>query len=64
MSNPILRNSNANNLLQQFETFQKNLNGQNPKDIVMQLLNSGKMSKQQFENLKQQANMYMKLLNK
>lgn len=41
--------------LKQFNEFKRNMQGKDPQKIVMDLLNSGRMSQQQFESLKQQA---------
>ena len=46
--------SPQNNLLQQFNEFASNFRG-NPKDKVDELLASGKMTRQQFEQLSQMA---------
>ena len=48
-----------NQIKQQFETFARNFqqSGQNPQQIVQQLLNSGKMTQDQF-------NQYRDLTNK
>ena len=48
MNNPI-------QMLQQFSEFKKTMAGKNPQAIVENLLKSGQMSNQQFEQLKQQA---------
>lgn len=67
MANPILQalsgasqqmpNSNNNPLgmIQRFTEFKKQLGNRNPQQIVQELLNSGKMTQAQFEQLKQQA---------
>lgn len=73
MNNPVLSLLNArangpsgmNNpaqILSEFNKFKKQLAGQNPQAIVQELLNSGKMSPQQFEQLKQQARALQGLL--
>lgn len=49
-SNPML-------MLQQFSEFKKTMAGKNPQAIVENLLRTGQMSNQQFEQLKQQAQM-------
>ena len=43
---------------QQFEAFAKQFqqSGQNPQQIVQQLLNQGKMTQDQFNRLREQAN--------
>ena len=48
LNNPML-------MLQQFAEFKKTMAGKNPQAIVENLLKTGQMSNQQFEQLKQQA---------
>ena len=47
------------NFMQQFNQFKQNVtsNGVNPQQQVQQLLNSGRMSQQQFNSLRDIANM-------
>lgn len=47
--------NNPIEMLKQFNEFKRNMQGKDPQKIVMNLLNSGKMSQQQFEILKKQA---------
>ena len=47
--------NNPIEMLKQFDEFKRNMQGKDPQKIVMDLLNSGRMSQQQFESLKQQA---------
>lgn len=57
MSNQLFnqfQNSINQNLMKQFEQFRKNFIG-NPQQKVQELLNSGKMSQQQFNQLQQMA---------
>lgn len=42
-------------MLQQFAQFKQQMQGRDPRAMVEQLLASGKMTQQQFEQLKQQA---------
>jgi len=53
---------NPMQLMQQFSQFQKNWQsqnpGMNPQQAVQNLLNSGKMSQQQFEQLRNMANKF------
>ena len=49
------------NFMQQFEQFKKTISG-NPKEQVQQLLNSGKISQQQYNAAVQQANMIRSIL--
>ena len=74
MENPILQalnvasqqmpNSSNNPLgmIQRFAEFKKQLGNRNPQQIVQELLNSGKMSQAQFEQLKQQAQSLQNML--
>ena len=68
MLNPMLnqlRPGNANNplsMIQQFNQFRQSMAGKNPEAMVNELLRSGKMSPQQYEQLKQQAQMFMQFL--
>ena len=50
---------NVQNMMSQFQRFQQQIQQQgiNPQQQVMQLLQSGKMSQQQFEQLKSMASM-------
>lgn len=47
--------NNPIEILKQFNEFKRTMQGKDPQKIVMDLLNSGRMSQQQFESLKQQA---------
>lgn len=50
-NNPILNRLNqpqSNNMVDSFNQFKKSIQGQDPKALVMSLLNSGKMSREQF----------------
>nr|DAI82405.1 MAG TPA: hypothetical protein [Caudoviricetes sp.] len=70
MKNPILnalqnQTQMANNpfaMIQQFSEFKKSMQGKNPQAMVQELLNSGKMSPEQFEQLKQQAQSLQSIL--
>ena len=66
MPNPMLSHLKPNNpmqMLQQFNQFKKNMEGKDPEAMVNDLLKSGRMSPQQFEQLKAQAQSFMSLLN-
>ena len=60
MFNPIQMFGNMQNMMAQFNQFRQQIQQQgiNPQQQVMELLKSGKMSQQQFEQLKQMANMF------
>lgn len=49
------------NLIQQFQQFRASFQG-NPQQQVQQLLNSGKMSQEQFNQLAGLANQFQRLL--
>ena len=55
---------NFQNMQNQFQQFAQNFQRQNgsadPQQMVQQLLNSGKMSQQQFNQLQNFANMFFK----
>lgn len=62
MNNLMQRFGNAQNFIYQFNQFCQNFGQQDPKQVVQQLLDSGKMSQQQFNELSQKANMAKRIL--
>lgn len=60
MSNSLYSLMNSN-LISQFEQFKKQFSG-DPKQQVQNMLNSGQMSQQQFNQLSQMANQLQKML--
>lgn len=52
--NPIFQQMNNNNLIQQFLQFKKTFSG-NPQQQVQQLLNSGKVSQEQYNRAVEMA---------
>lgn len=58
MLNPMQMFGNMQNLIANFNQFRQQIekNGINPQQQVMQLMQQGKMSQQQFEELRQVAN--------
>jgi hypothetical protein len=54
---------NQQNLISQFNTFRKNLQG-DPQQIVQQLLQNGQMSQTQYSQLRQMAQQFQQLLYK
>ena len=67
MANPLYQqlnpNSNPNNLLGQFMDFKRMFNG-DPKQMVQQMLNSGRITQAQLNQYAQQANqLYSQLKN-
>ena len=58
MSNPLFNQLNQNNpasMIQQFNDFRKQMQGINPKDEVMKMLQSGKINQQQLNQAQQMA---------
>lgn len=56
-----LPNNNATNLLQRFQQFRNTFRG-NPQEQVQALLNSGKVSQQQYQQAMQMAQQLQGLL--
>ena len=54
-------NGNPFQLIQQFNEFRQNFTG-DPKQMVQQLLQSGRMNQQQYNQLFQLANQFQKLV--
>lgn len=54
---------NISNLVNQFNNFKNTFSG-DPRLQIQNLLNSGQMSQQQFEQLKQMANQFQRFLKK
>ena len=58
MSNALYNQLNKNNpvsMIQQFNEFRKQMQGINPKDEVMKMLQNGKISQQQINKAQQMA---------
>lgn len=51
----------ANDFMQRFQQFQKSIKG-DPQQIVQQMLNSGKISQEQFNSAARMANQMMKFI--
>ena len=49
-------------MMQQFAQFRRMMHGRNPQQMVQNLLQSGQMTQDQFEQLKQQASELQKIL--
>ena len=61
-NNMFQRLGGAQNFINQFNQFRQNFgNQQNPQAIVQQLLDSGQMSQQQFNQLSQMANQILNM---
>ena len=56
MNNFMQRFGNMQNFMNQFNQFKQQFGNQNPQQVVQQLLNSGQMSQEQFNQLSQMAN--------
>ena len=72
MSNPLfsmfggmnsMPNNNMMNLLQQFNQFKQNFNG-DPRQQVQQLLNSGKVTQDQYNRAVQMANQLQRMMGR
>lgn len=66
MSNPLYQMMNVNNqgnlsLIQRFMQFRNSFSG-NPQQMVQQLLNSGKVSQEQYNQAVQMANQLSKMV--
>lgn len=55
-------NFNNTNLLQKFSEFKKQMQGKDAEKIVREMLSDGRMTKEQFENLKKQADALSSIL--
>ena len=58
MSNALYNQLNKNNpvsMIQQFNEFRKQMQGVNPKDEVMKMLQNGKINQQQLNQAQQMA---------
>ena len=58
--NPILQD-NRNGMIQKFNQFRRTITG-DPEQMVKELLKSGQMTQEQFEELKQQAQIFSSFL--
>lgn len=63
MSNPLFNQfgNNQNNILQQFNRFRSGFRG-DPKEQIQQLLNSGRITQEQYNQAVQKANMLKNML--
>lgn len=66
MPNPILEQMQGNqvrnnDILKKFEEFKRQISGSNPNEILNNLLKSGKMTNEQYNQLRQQAEGISKL---
>ena len=49
-------------MMQKFQEFKKNLNG-NPEDIAKEMIQNGKLNKNQVEQLTQMTNQFVNMFN-
>lgn len=66
MPNPIqerFQNGYNQNMFAQFQQFQQNFQG-DPRQQVQMLLNSGRMSQEQFNQLSNMANQFMQMMGR
>lgn len=61
MDNSVFKAMNSG-MMQRFNQFRQTVQG-DPKQQVMELLQSGKMSNEQFQRLQQQANQFQQMFN-
>lgn len=66
MNNPILQQllnqNNQSDIIEQFKQFKNSVQGQNPKRAVMALVQQGKISNPQLQQLMQMAQQFKGLL--
>jgi uncharacterized membrane protein (DUF106 family) len=58
MPNPLYSKLNGNqqgNMMQQFQRFMNQMQGENPNEIIEQIVASGQLSQQQLNSIQQQA---------
>ena len=58
--NPLFQMMNSNSILAKFQQFQRNFKG-NPQQQVQQLLNSGKISQEQYNQAVQMAQQFQQM---
>lgn len=65
MANPLyhqMMNSQPQNIMQRFNEFKKNFTG-DPQQKVQEMLNSGRISQEQYNRAVQQAQQFQQMLN-
>lgn len=65
MSNPLYAQMNQNNsmsMIQQFNQFKQQMQGVDPRNMLMQMLQSGKINQQQLNQAQQMAQQMQFLL--
>ena len=63
MSNPLFNQQPINGLMQRFQQFQQMFKG-DPRHQIQQMLNSGKISQQQYNNAVQLAQQLQRMIGK
>ena len=63
MSNPIFNMMQPQNLMQRFQQFQQMFRG-NPQQQIQQMLNSGKVNQQQYNQAVQMAQQFQRMFGK
>lgn len=58
----IFGNKPNNNLIQKFAEFKKSMEGKDAEKIVKEMLSDGRMTKEQFESFKSQAQSLISIL--
>lgn len=64
MSSPVQQSqqSQTQNMIEAFKQFQSSMQGKDPQAMVNQLVQSGKISQQQYNQLMQQAQLFASML--
>lgn len=62
MSNPLFNTYGNNNIIQKFMQFKNSYNG-DPKQQIQQMLNSGQLTQEQYNQAVEKANQLQMLLN-
>lgn len=61
MSNPLFNQMTGNGMLQQFQQFAQNFKG-DPRQQIQQMLNSGRITQQQYNDAVQKAQQLQRML--
>ena len=59
--NPLYQQMNGANIFQQFNQFRQSFKG-DPQKVIQQMLNSGKVSQEQYNRAVQMANQFAKMM--
>ena len=55
--------NNFTDFMQRFNQFRSQMQGQNPDQIIQQMMRSGKITQSQYEQARQQAMQIQKMMN-